>query len=183
MGRRVGVLISGAGSNLQALLDAGVPVAAVASNDRDARGLERAELAGVETASFPLHAYRDRDRRDEAMAGWLGSVGVDLVVCAGYMHLLTRAFLDRFPGAVVNVHPSLLPVFPGAHAVEDALDAGVDETGATVHLVDEGIDTGTVLRQERVPVFVGDTPESLHARIKEVEHRILPAVVMELVEG
>src|SRR5262249_44766289 len=139
--------------------------------------------AGVPTASFPLAGYPDRDRRDEAMADWLQSRGIDLVVCAGYMHLLRRSFLDRFPDAIVNVHPSLLPVFPGAHAVEDALAAGGDETGATVHLVDDGIDTGTVLRQERVPVFVGDTAESLHARIKEVEHRILPAVVKELTQA
>src|SRR5262249_22303955 len=144
-------------------------------------GLGRATRAGLATASFPLGDYPDRDRRDEAMAEWLQSHGVDLVVCAGYMHLLRPIFLDRFPGAIVNVHPSLLPVFPGTHAVEDALAAGVDETGATVHLVDEGIDTGTVLRQERVPVFVGDTPDSLHARIQEVEHRILPEVVMRLV--
>jgi phosphoribosylglycinamide formyltransferase 1 len=183
VGRRVGVLISGAGSNLQALLDAGVPVAAVASNQPDARGLARAALAGVATASFPLARYPDRERRDESMADWLRAAGVELVVCAGYMHVLTRPFLEHFPDAVVNVHPSLLPLFPGAHAVRDALEAGVDETGATVHLVDEGVDTGTVLRQERVPVFAGDTVDSLHARIKKVEHRVLPAVVMELVEG
>jgi phosphoribosylglycinamide formyltransferase-1 len=183
MGRRVGVLISGAGSNLQALLDAAVPVTAVASNEPDAAGLDRAWRAGLPTASFPLGDYPDRDRRDAAMADWLHSHRVDLVVCAGYMHLLERSFLDRFPDAIVNVHPSLLPVFPGAHAVEDALAAGVDETGATVHLIDEGIDTGTVLRQERVPVFVGDTAESLHARIKEVEHRILPEVVKELADA
>jgi phosphoribosylglycinamide formyltransferase-1 len=181
MGRRVGVLISGAGSNLQALIDAGVPIAAVASNDPGAGGLVRAELAGVPTASFPLGSFADRDERDTAMADWLQGQGIELVVCAGYMHLLRRAFLDRFRDAIVNVHPSLLPVFPGAHAVEDALAAGVEETGATVHLVDEGVDTGTVLRQERVPVLVGDTAESLHARIKEVEHRILPEVVKELV--
>jgi len=183
MGRRVGVLISGAGSNLQALIDAGIQVAAVASNEPDAAGLDRASRAGLPTASFPLGEYSDRDRRDEAMAAWLQSHGADLVVCAGYMHLLQRTFLDRFPDAIVNVHPSLLPVFPGAHAVEDALAAGVDETGATVHLIDEGVDTGTVLRQERVPVLVGDTAESLHARIKEVEHRILPEVVKELVRA
>jgi phosphoribosylglycinamide formyltransferase 1 len=182
MGRRVGVLISGEGSNLQALLDAGIPVAAVASNTAEARGLHRAELAGVPTATFAVGDYDgDRERRDAAMADWLESLGIDLVVCAGYMHLLRRAFLDRFRGAVVNVHPSLLPLFPGAHAVEEALAAGVDETGATVHLVDEGIDTGTVLRQERVPVLVGDTRDSLHARIQEVEHRLLPEVVRELV--
>jgi phosphoribosylglycinamide formyltransferase-1 len=102
-------------------------------------------------------------------------------VCAGYTHLLTIDFLDRFLGRVVNVHPALLPAFPGAHAVEDALAAGVRETGATVHLVDEGVDTGPVLRQEAVPVLPDDTVESLHARIREVEHRLLPEVVKELI--
>ena len=182
MGRRVGVLVSGRGSNLQALVDAGLPVIAVASDNEDAAGLRRAERAGLAAASFPLRDYPDRDARDTAMAGWLQSRGVDLVVCAGYMHLLRPCFLDRFPEAVVNVHPALLPAFPGAHAVEEALAAGVDETGATVHLVDEGIDTGPVLRQESVPVWPGDTVESLHARIREVEHRLLPAVVRELIE-
>jgi phosphoribosylglycinamide formyltransferase-1 len=172
-------LISGAGSNLQALLDAGVDVVAVASNVAGAPGLARAEQAGVPTASFELHDYPDRDVRDAAMAGWLGQHDVELVVCAGYMHLLRPCFLDRFD-TVVNVHPALLPAFPGAHAVEDALAAGVVETGATVHLVDEGVDTGRVLRQERVPVLAGDTADSLHERIREVEHRLLPQVVKEL---
>lgn len=183
MGGRVGVLVSGAGSNLQALLDAGLPVVAVASNVAGAGALERAAAAGVPTAVFPLEGFDDRDARDAAMAGWLSLRGVDLVVCAGYMHLLTQTFLDRFAGGVVNVHPALLPAFPGAHAVEDALAAGVAETGATVHLVDEGLDTGSILRQESVPVLSGDTPASLHARIREVEHRLLPEVVRELIEA
>ena len=183
MGRRVGVLVSGEGSNLQALLDAGVEVAAVASNNAEAHGLTRADLAEVPNASFPLRDHPDRDARDAAMADWLETHGVQLVVCAGYMHLLQPCFLERFPGAIVNVHPALLPAFPGAHAVEEALAAGVDETGATVHLVDEGVDTGPVLRQERVPVLVGDTRDSLHARIREVEHRLLPEVVRELSEA
>lgn len=182
MGRRVGVLVSGEGSNLQALLDAGVEVAAVASSHAGVRGLTRASASEVPTAAFPLGDYADRDARDIAMADWLEAHGVRLVVCAGYMHLLRPCFLERFPGAVVNVHPALLPAFPGAHAVEEALAAGVVETGATVHLVDEGIDSGPVLRQERVPVLVGDTRESLHARIRAVEHRLLPEVVKELVE-
>jgi phosphoribosylglycinamide formyltransferase-1 len=183
VGRRVGVLVSGEGSNLQALLDAGVEVAAVASNMPEARALARADLAGVPSSTFLLDGYDDRDARDVAMADWLQTHGVELVVCAGYMHLLRPGFLDRFPGAVVNVHPALLPAFPGAHAVEEALEAGVDETGATVHLVDAGVDTGRVLRQERVPVLIGDTEESLHARIREVEHRLLPEVVKELVDA
>jgi phosphoribosylglycinamide formyltransferase-1 len=180
MGGRVGVLVSGEGSNLQALLDAGAPVGAVASNVEEAPALGRATAAGVPAQAFPLRLYPDRGTRDADMAGWLELHGVDLVVCAGYMHLLTPAFLARFPGRVVNVHPALLPAFPGAHAVEDALAAGARETGATVHVVDEGVDTGPVLRQERVPVLPGDTPDSLHARIRTVEHRLLPEVVREL---
>jgi phosphoribosylglycinamide formyltransferase 1 len=173
----IGVLVSGEGTNLQALLDAGLPVVAVASNRRGAPALDRASCA---TAAFELADHPDRAARDAAMADWLAEQGVDLVVLAGYMHLLTPAFLDRFPDAVVNVHPSLLPAYPGAHAVEEQLAAGVAESGASVHLVDEGVDSGPVLAQERVPVLAGDTPETLHERIKSVEHRLLPEVVREL---
>jgi phosphoribosylglycinamide formyltransferase-1 len=174
----IGVLVSGAGTNLQALLDAGLPVVAVASNRRDAAALTRA--GNVATAAFELNEYPNRNERDTAIADWLEEQGVTLVVLAGYMHLLTSAFLDRFPNAVVNVHPSLLPEFPGAHAVEEQLAAGIAESGATVHLVDEGVDSGPILAQERVPVLSGDTPETLHARIKEIEHRLLPRIVEEL---
>jgi phosphoribosylglycinamide formyltransferase 1 len=174
----IGVLVSGTGTNLQALLDAALPVVAVASNRGDAPALARAQ--GIATAAFELADYGDRTDRDGAMAAWLQEHDVDVVVLAGYMHLLTPAFLDRFPNAVVNVHPSLLPEFPGAHAVEEQLAAGVTESGATVHLVDEGVDSGPVLAQERVAVLPDDTPETLHARIKELEHRLLPRVVEEL---
>jgi phosphoribosylglycinamide formyltransferase-1 len=173
----IGVLVSGEGTNLQALLDAGLPVVAVAANKRDAPALARATCP---TAAFELSDFEDRAARDAAMADWLEEQGVRLVVLAGYMHLLTPGFLERFPDAVLNVHPSLLPEFPGAHAVEEQLAAGVAESGASVHLVDEGVDSGPVLRQERVPVLAGDTPESLHKRIKSVEHRLLPEVVAEL---
>jgi len=176
----VGVLVSGSGTNLQALIDADIPIVAVAANIASAPALERAARIGAPTDIFPLDGYADRDARDAAMADWLESLGVGLVVCAGYMHLLRPVFLARFPGRVVNVHPALLPAFPGAHAVEEALAAGVAETGATVHLVDEGVDTGVVLRQEAVAVLPGDTPETLHARIQAVEHRLLPEVVREL---
>jgi phosphoribosylglycinamide formyltransferase-1 len=174
----IGVLVSGTGTNLQALLDAGLPVSAVASNRRDAPALERAGT--IPTASFELRDYADRDSRDTAMADWLAEQGVRLVVLAGYMHLLTPAFLERFRDAVVNVHPSLLPDFPGAHAVEDQLAAGIAESGATVHLVDAGVDSGPILAQERVPVLAHDTAETLHARIKAVEHHLLPRVVEDL---
>lgn len=171
----IGVLVSGAGTNLQALLDERLPVVAVASNVPDARALERAAAAGVATAVFALGDYASRQERDAAMAEWLAACDVELVVCAGYMHLLTPGFLERFP--VLNVHPSLLPAFPGMHAVEDALAAGATETGVTVHFVDEGVDTGPVVFQEPVRVLPGDTPDSLHARLQEVEHRLLPHAV------
>jgi phosphoribosylglycinamide formyltransferase-1 len=173
----IGVLVSGEGTNLQALLDAGLPVVAVASNNRAAPALARASCP---TAAFDLADFPDRAARDTAMADWLEDQAVRIVVLAGYMHILTPGFLERFPERVVNVHPSLLPAFPGAHAVEEQLAAGVGESGASVHLVDEGVDSGPVLAQERVAVLAGDTPESLHERIKAVEHRLLPEVVREL---
>jgi phosphoribosylglycinamide formyltransferase-1 len=173
----IGVLVSGEGTNLQALVDAGLPIAAVASNRDDAPALAR---VNVPTRAFELGEYEDRAERDEAMAEWLREQGVELVVLAGYMHLLTPPFLDRFPDAIVNVHPSLLPSFPGAHAVEAQIAAGVTESGATVHLVDEGLDSGPILAQERVPVFPADTSATLHERIKKIEHELLPKVVREL---
>jgi phosphoribosylglycinamide formyltransferase-1 len=177
----IGVLVSGEGTNLQALLDAGLPVAAVASNVPGARALERAKAVGLPTAVFPLGAYGSREDRDRAMADWLDHRGVHLVVCAGYMQLLTPAFLERFPA--MNVHPSLLPAFPGLGAVEEALAAGVAETGATVHFLDEGVDSGPVIAQERVRVLPGDTAETLHARIQEAEHRLLPEAARLYLDG
>jgi phosphoribosylglycinamide formyltransferase 1 len=173
----IGVLVSGNGSNLQALLDAGLPISAVASNRTDANALVRAREAGVPAATFSLDCHADREERDLLMATWLEEHGIELVVLAGYMHLLTKPFLDRFPDRIVNVHPSLLPQFPGGHAIEDALAAGVETTGVTIHLVDEGLDTGTVLRQEAVPL---DPRETLEERLHAVEHRLLPAVVHEM---
>jgi phosphoribosylglycinamide formyltransferase-1 len=174
----IGVLVSGEGSNLQALLDEELPVVAVASNRPDVRALARAEEAEVPAAVFELEGFADREQRDTTMANWLQEQGVRLVVCAGYMHLLTEPFLRRFPERIVNVHPSLLPDFPGATAIDDALAAGVETTGVTVHLVDSGLDTGPIVRQERVPV---EPRESLVERIHAVEHRVLPEAVRELV--
>ena len=173
----IGVLVSGEGSNLQALIDAGLPIAAVASNNRGVRALERADAAGIPARVFEEREYADRMARDRELADWLQLRGVELVVLAGYMHLLTQAFLDRFPDRIVNVHPSLLPEFPGARAIDDALRAGVDTTGVTVHYVDEGLDTGAVIRQEQVAVEPRDT---LVDRIHAVEHRLLPEVVQQL---
>jgi phosphoribosylglycinamide formyltransferase-1 len=173
----IGVLVSGEGTNLQALIDAGLPIAAVASSRKEARALERARAAGIETATFSLDCHATREERDLVLATWLEDHDVDLVVLAGYMHLLTKPFLDRFPDRVVNVHPSLLPRFPGAHAIEDALAANVDTTGVTIHFVDEGLDTGPVIRQQAVPV---EPRATLVDRIHAVEHLLLPEVVREL---
>jgi phosphoribosylglycinamide formyltransferase 1 len=173
----IGVLVSGEGTNLQALLDAGLPIAAVASNRADAGALARADAAGIPNRVFELDAHSGRAARDRELADWLQLRGVDLVVLAGYMHLLTPVFLDRFRDRIVNVHPSLLPRFPGARAIADALAAGVDTTGVTVHYVDEGLDTGAVIRQEPVAV---EPRATLVERIHAVEHRILPEVVREL---
>ena len=177
----IGVLVSGHGTNLQALLDARLPVCAVASNVAGAPALARAERAGVATAVFPLEEFESRGDRDRAMADWLARIGVELIVCAGYMHLLTPTFLARFP--VLNVHPSLLPAFPGMRAVEEAIAAGVDETGVTVHFVDEGVDTGPVVAQEAVTVRPDDTPDTLRARLHEVEHRLLPETTRRYLAG
>ena len=178
----IGVLVSGEGTNLQALLDARLQVVAVASNEPGVRALERARMAGVPTAVFSLRGFATRAQRDETMADWLQERGVELVVCAGYMHLLEPVFLERFPGRVVNVHPAPLPAFPGAHPLEDLLAAGEREAAATVHYVDEGVDTGLVIASEPVPVHEGDTVETLRERVHEVEHRLLPQVVRELCE-
>jgi phosphoribosylglycinamide formyltransferase-1 len=176
----IGVLVSGEGTNLQALIDAGLPVSAVASNTAGARALDRAETAGIPSAAFELDDYESREQRDAAMADWLVGHGVTLVVCAGYMHLLRPAFLERFD-RVVNTHSAPLPEFPGAHPIEDVLAAGVKQTAATVHYVDEGVDTGPVIVAEPVPVRDDDTVATLRARVQEVEHRLLPEAVKELI--
>jgi phosphoribosylglycinamide formyltransferase 1 len=173
----IGVLVSGEGTNLQALIDAELPIAAVASNRGDAGALARADAASIPHRVFELAAYADRGARDRELADWLQLRGVELVVLAGYMHLLTSPFLARFPGRIVNVHPSLLPAFPGARAVDDALAAGVETTGVTVHYVDEGLDSGPVLAQEPVPL---EPRATLEERIHAVEHRLLPRVVRNL---
>jgi phosphoribosylglycinamide formyltransferase-1 len=177
----IGVLVSGEGTNLQALIDAGLPIACVASNRPGARALERAAAAGIETGVFAAEDYEAREARDDAMARWLEERGVTLVVCAGYMHLLRKPFFDRYGGRIVNTHSAPLPDFPGAHPIEDVLAAGVPESAATVHYVDEGIDTGPVIVAEPVPVLEGDTVETLRARVQAVEHRLLPQTVRSLI--
>jgi phosphoribosylglycinamide formyltransferase-1 len=177
----IGVLVSGEGTNLQALIDDGLPIAAVASNTAGVPALDRAEAAGIPSAVFELDDFESREERDGAMAAWLAEQNVQLVVCAGYMHLLRPNFLERFGGRIVNTHSAPLPDFPGAHPVEDVLASGAKETAATVHFVDEGIDTGAVIAAEPVPVHEDDTVESLRERVQAVEHRLLPKAVRELI--
>jgi phosphoribosylglycinamide formyltransferase-1 len=180
-GRAIGVLVSGEGTNLQALIDEALPIACVASNVAGVRALGRADAAGIPTAVFPLERYPTREARDEAMAAWLKERGAELVVCAGYMHLLRKPFLDRFPGRVVNTHSAPLPDFPGTRPIEDVLTAGVPETAATVHYVDEGVDSGPVIAATRVPVQSDDTVATLRARVQAAEHELLPRVVRGLI--
>jgi phosphoribosylglycinamide formyltransferase-1 len=177
----IGVLVSGEGTNLQALIDDGLPITAVVSNKPGVRALERAERAGIETAVFDAAKYESREERDVALAVWLQGRGVELVVCAGYMHLFRKPFFDYYGGRIVNTHSAPLPEFPGAHPIEDVLAAGVNETAATVHYVDEGVDTGSVIAAEPVPVREDDTVETLRARVQAVEHRLLPKTVKELI--
>ena len=172
------MLASGEGTVLQALLDAsadpayGAVVVAVGTDRPGVRALDRAAAAGAPTFTVRLPDFPDRAQWDLAYAEAVAAHAPDLVVCAGFMKVLGPGFLARFPGRVVNTHPALLPSFPGAHAVADALAYGVKVTGTTVHLVDEGVDTGPIIAQEAVVVLPGDTEETLHARIKDVEHRL-----------
>ncbi len=185
---RVGVLISGRGSNLQALIDAagrgdlGGQVAVVVSNVAAAAGLERARRAGV-PAFVCDHRGRSREDHDQEVAQILERHQVDLVCLAGYMRLLSAAFVRRFPNRILNIHPSLLPSFPGLDAQRQALEHGVKISGATVHLVDERLDAGPIVLQEAVPVVGDDTEDRLAARILEVEHQIYPRAARLLLEG
>jgi phosphoribosylglycinamide formyltransferase-1 len=186
---RVGVLASGAGTNLQALLDtvhgAEALVVAVATDKPGAVALQRARNAGIETAVFPLADHPDRDARDRAIAEWLLERDVELVVLAGYMALLTSPFLRRFPGAVMNVHPSLLPAFPGVRAIEQAIDYGVKVFGVTVHFVEDdgGVDTGPVILQRCVELVNAADPQAVHAQLRPIEHTLLPEAVRLVARG
>jgi phosphoribosylglycinamide formyltransferase-1 len=185
--KKVGVLVSGRGSNLQALIDAarggelGGEVAVV-SNVESALGLERARKAGI-PAVFRDHRGKKREDFDAEVVGILRAHAVDLVCLAGFMRLLSPEFVRAFPGRIVNVHPALLPAFPGLDAQRQAWEHGAKVSGATVHLVDEGLDSGPIVAQEAVLVVSSDTPETLAARILEAEHRLYPRAVRLLLEG
>jgi phosphoribosylglycinamide formyltransferase 1 len=185
---RIVVLASGNGTNLQAILDGlhgqgPVKVVGVGSDKPAAGALERGRRAGVETAVFPAAEYADRAARDEAMGDWIEARGADLVVLAGYMQLLSAPFVARFRNRVVNIHPALLPSFPGLDAIGQALAAGVETTGVTVHFVDEGVDTGPVIAQREVPVPAGVGREELEAAVHAVEHQLYPEAIRMIAEG
>ena len=186
--KKVGVLVSGRGSNLQALIDAarrgelGGEVAVVVSNVESALGLERARKAGV-PAVFRDHRGKKREAFDAEIVEILQAHHVDLVCLAGFMRLLSPVFVRAFPGRIVNIHPALLPAFPGLEAQRQAWEHGAKVSGATVHLVDEGLDSGPIVAQEAVPVLSTDTPDTLAARILEAEHRLYPRAVRLLLEG
>ncbi len=185
---RVAVLASGAGTNLQALIDRvhgreGVELVAVASDRPAAQALERARAAGVAAEAFLLGAHQNRAGRDRAMASWLAERETELVVLAGYMQLLSPEFLSRFPGRVINVHPALLPAFPGIGAVEQALEYGVKVFGVTVHFVDEGVDTGPVILQRAIELPDAREPAEVLERLHPIEHQLLPEAVRAIAAG
>jgi len=187
--RRLGILISGRGSNLQAILDAiqkgslDATVAVVVSNQPEAQGLSRAIAAGVEAVHLSARAYANRDEYDVAIASLLQARSVGLVCLAGFMRLVRQPLLDAFPNLVLNIHPSLLPAFPGLDAQRQALDHGAKVTGATVHLVDAGLDAGPIIAQSTVPILDDDTVETLSARILIEEHRLYPQAIGQLLDG
>lgn len=187
---RFGVLASGSGTNLQALIDAAragelgpAELVVVGSNVPGCGALARAEAAGVMRFVVDHKAFASRADFDRTLLVELRARGVDLVVLAGFMRLLSAEFLAAFPDRVINVHPALLPAFPGVHAQKQALDHGVKWTGCTVHFVDAGVDTGAIIAQAAVPVTEDDDTERLRLRIQEQEHRLLPAVVRAIAEG
>jgi phosphoribosylglycinamide formyltransferase 1 len=185
---RLVVLASGSGTNLQAILDRlhgreGIEVAGVASDKPEARALERAAAAGVETACFPAADYEDRETRDAALGDWVQERGADLIVLAGYMQLLGAPFVARFRHRIVNVHPALLPDFPGLDAIGQALAAGAERTGVTVHFVDEGVDTGPVIVQGEVALPESRDRAELERAIHALEHELYPQAIRMIAQG
>lgn len=185
---RIVVLASGSGTNLQAILDKlhgreGIEVVGVGSDKSAAGALERGRAAGVEAAAFPTADYADRAVRDEAIGDWIESLQADLVVLAGYMQLLSAAFVTRFRNRIVNIHPALLPSFPGLDAIGQALAAGVETTGVTVHFVDEGVDTGPVIAQREVPMPLGVARAEVEAAVHAVEHELYPEAIRMIAQG
>lgn len=185
----IGVLVSGSGTNLQSILDACASqelkarVVCVISNKADAYALERARIAGIPALHLDHRAHDGREGYDRALAATLRAYGVELVALAGFMRIITPVLLDAFPMAVMNIHPALLPAFPGLHAQRQALEYGAKVAGCTVHFVDPGTDTGPIIIQKAVPLLDGDTEQTLSARIQLEEHRIYPEAIRLFAEG
>ena len=185
---RIAVLVSGSGTNLQAIIDQlhgrdGIEVAGVASSKPGVQALDRAETAGVESAVFEADAYPSRAERDRAMAAWLKERDVGLVVLAGFMELLDSAFLAEFPARVINVHPALLPAFPGAHPIEDQIAYGVKVGGVTVHFVDGGVDNGPIILQQAISLPYTRSKEDVLTTLHEAEHELLPRAIRLIARG
>ena len=184
---KIAVLVSGRGSNLQALIKNlhgfDVEIVGVVSDNEDAPALKHARTADIPTASFAEASYDGREARDLAIADWLDENQAELVVLAGYMSLLSDSFVARFRDRIINVHPSLLPAFPGTRAVEMAVAAGVKVFGVTVHLVDEGIDTGPILLQRAVELDGYSDPTEIHQILQKIEHELLPEGVRLMADG
>ncbi|MDQ3587365.1 MAG: phosphoribosylglycinamide formyltransferase [Actinomycetota bacterium] len=188
MALRLAVLVSGEGTNLQAILDSvhgreGIEVVGTAASRAGAPGLERARQAGVETAVFAAADHADRDSRDRALGDWLEEHDAELVVLAGWMEILGPEFIRRFEGRVLNVHPSLLPSFPGVRAIEQAIQHGVRVTGVTVHFVDEGVDSGPIVLQEALELAYDREVDEVEREVHAIEHRLLPRAIALIAAG
>lgn len=182
---KVGVLVSGGGTDLQSMIDAGINIVKVISSKEGVYALERAKNAGIEALAVTKQQYPKIADRMSAIADEMEKSGVEMIVLAGYLEIVTSELLDRFPGSVINIHPALLPKFggPGFYGLnvhKAVLAAGEKESGATVHFVNEGVDKGPIIAQKKVPVLEGDTPETLQARVLEIEHKLLPRTVVQL---
>ncbi|EHJ56345.1 phosphoribosylglycinamide formyltransferase [Streptococcus urinalis FB127-CNA-2] len=177
--KRIAVFASGNGSNFQVIAEQ-FPVSFVFSDHRDAYVLERAQNLSIPSFAFELKEFGNKVAYEQAIVDLLDKYEIDLVCLAGYMKIVGETLLSAYEGRIINIHPAYLPEFPGAHGIQDAWDANVDQSGVTIHLIDSGIDTGQIIRQERVPRFTTDTRETFEARIHEMEYRLYPEVLIQL---
>lgn len=180
---KIAVFASGSGTNFENLVKNEIPVALLFSDKRQAGVLERADLLGIEHATFELKEFTDKVAYESAILALLAEFEIDLVVLAGYMKIVSPTLLAAYEGRIVNIHPAYLPEFPGAHGIEDAFDAGVSQSGVTIHYVDAGVDTGEIIVQERVPILSDDTLETFEARIHEMEYLLYPQVLSKLLNN
>lgn len=177
---RIAVFASGSGTNFENLVTQGIPVTLLFCDKRDARVLERARELGVTAKTFELKEFDDKAAYETALLALLSEFKIDLIVLAGYMKLVSKTLLSAYEGRIINIHPAYLPEFPGAHGIEDAWQAGVSESGVTIHYVDAGVDTGEIIAQKRVPILADDTLATFEARIHEMEYQLYPPVLSQL---